>query len=79
MKTDVFIWHGDTDIWLDGAWRKATPAFNVELCERFGLHPLEFDGVADFDTRYGGWLKDQPPADACLADVAREAGTQPGS
>ena len=47
MKTDLFIWHGYTDIWLDGAWRKATPAFNIELCERFGLLPLEFDGVAD--------------------------------
>jgi transglutaminase-like putative cysteine protease len=47
MKTDVFIWHGYTDIWLHGAWRKATPAFNIELCERFGLHPLEFDGVSD--------------------------------
>lgn len=108
MKTDVFIWHGYTDIWLEGGWRKATPAFNIELCERFGLHPLEFDGVtdsiyhpfdrsgnkhmeylaqrgafidvplqqivADFDRVYGGWLKDEPAADAFLADVAREAG-----
>ncbi len=47
MKTDLFIWHGYTDIWLDGAWRKATPAFNIQLCDRFGLLPLEFDGVAD--------------------------------
>ena len=47
MKTDVFTWHGYTDIWLEGAWRKATPAFNVELCERFGLLPLEFDGRTD--------------------------------
>ena len=47
MKTDLFVWHGYTDIWLDGAWRKATPAFNLELCERFGLLPLEFDGAAD--------------------------------
>ncbi len=47
MKTDLFIWHGYTDIWLDGAWRKATPAFNIELCERFGLLPLEFDGEND--------------------------------
>ena len=47
MKTDVFVWHGYTDIWLAGAWRKATPAFNLSLCERFGLLPLEFDGVAD--------------------------------
>jgi transglutaminase-like putative cysteine protease len=47
MGTDVFIWHGYTDIWLDGAWRKATPAFNIELCEHFGLHALEFDGSSD--------------------------------
>ncbi len=47
MKTDLFIWHGYVDIWLGGAWRKATPAFNIELCERFGLLPLEFDGRAD--------------------------------
>ncbi|MDT7834611.1 transglutaminase-like domain-containing protein [Aquabacterium sp. OR-4] len=47
MQTDVFYWHGYTEIWLDGAWRKATPAFNLSLCERFGLLPLEFDGVAD--------------------------------
>jgi len=47
MTTDVFIWHGYTEIWLDGAWRKATPAFNIELCERFGLLPLEFDGLSD--------------------------------
>jgi transglutaminase-like putative cysteine protease len=47
MQTDLFVWHGYTDLWLDGAWRKATPAFNLELCERFGLLPLEFDGVQD--------------------------------
>src|SRR5215471_17145436 len=47
MQTDLFIWHGYTDIWIDGAWRKATPAFNRELVERFGLLPLAFNGVDD--------------------------------
>lgn len=47
MKTDLFVWHGYTDIWIDGTWRKATPAFNLELCERFGLLPLDFDGLHD--------------------------------
>jgi transglutaminase-like putative cysteine protease len=47
MQTDVFIWHGYTELWLDGGWRKATPAFNVELCDRFGLLPLEFNGRDD--------------------------------
>ena len=47
MQTDVFFWHGYADILLDGAWRKATPAFNIELCSRFDLLQLEFDGTAD--------------------------------
>jgi transglutaminase-like putative cysteine protease len=47
LATDVFIWHGYTELWLNGAWIKATPAFNIELCERFGLMPLEFDGRSD--------------------------------
>ena len=47
MATDVFYWHGCTDIWLDGGWRKATPAFNLSLCQKFGLKPLDFDGTAD--------------------------------
>lgn len=47
MQTDLFIWHGYTELWLEGGWRKATPAFNRELCDRFGLLPLEFDGRED--------------------------------
>lgn len=47
MQTDVFYWHGYTSIWLDGQWLKATPAFNIELSEKFRLRPLEFDGTAD--------------------------------
>lgn len=47
MQTDLFIWHGYAELWLDGAWRKATPAFNLSLCQKFGLLPLDFDGVHD--------------------------------
>lgn len=47
MKTDVFVWHGYTELWIAGAWRKATPAFNRELCDKFGLLPLDFDGEHD--------------------------------
>ncbi len=47
MKTDVFYWHGYTAIYLDGIWVKATPAFNIELCERFRIRPLDFDGRND--------------------------------
>lgn len=47
MQTDIFYWHGYAQIRLAGRWVKATPAFNLGLCERFGLLPLEFDGRSD--------------------------------
>lgn len=47
MGTDLFVWHGYTEILLDGRWVKATPAFNLSLCEAFGVLPLEFDGKRD--------------------------------
>lgn len=47
MRTDIFYWHGYTEMLIDGNWVKATPAFNIELCEKFRLLPLEFDGRND--------------------------------
>jgi transglutaminase-like putative cysteine protease len=47
MGNDTFYYHGYTEVWLDDRWVKATPAFNKELTEKFGLKPLEWDGVAD--------------------------------
>lgn len=47
MGTDVFVFHGYTDIFLENKWVKATPAFNLELCEKFNVKPLEFDGKND--------------------------------
>lgn len=55
MGTDLFIYHGYTVLKLGGKWLKATPAFNLSLCEKFEVLPLEFDGHGDallhpFDT-----------------------------
>jgi hypothetical protein len=47
MGTDLFLYHGYSVLFVDGAWRKASPAFNRELCARFGVPPLEFDGTGD--------------------------------
>ena len=47
MGSDLFVYHGYTDLYLDGKWVKATPAFNLALCQRFRVKPLEFDGRAD--------------------------------
>jgi transglutaminase-like putative cysteine protease len=47
MKSDVFYWHGYTAIQIEGRWLKATPAFNIELCDKFRIKPLEFNGRED--------------------------------
>ncbi len=44
---DLFVWHGYAELHLEGRWVKATPAFNLSLCERFGVRPLEWDGRHD--------------------------------
>lgn len=81
MRTDVFYYHGYTELWLDGRWVKATPAFNVELCERFGVAPLEFDGRADsifhpFDNsgrQHMEYIRDRGPRDDMPVDEIRAA------
>lgn len=47
MGTDLFVYHGYTELLLEGRWVKATPAFNLALCEKAGVRPLEFDGRHD--------------------------------
>lgn len=47
MGTDLFVWHGYSTLFVGGRWRKASPAFNAELCARFGVPPLDFDGTHD--------------------------------
>ena len=47
MGTDIFAWHGYVSMWLNDKWVKATPAFNLDMCQRFGVRPLDFDGETD--------------------------------
>ncbi len=47
LRTDKLVFHGYTELFLEGKWVKATPAFDAALCERMGVHPLEFDGKTD--------------------------------
>ena len=47
MKTNLFVYHGYTELYIDGSWLKATPAFNISLCQKFDLKTVEFDGIHD--------------------------------
>ncbi|WP_224483400.1 transglutaminase-like domain-containing protein [Robertkochia aurantiaca] len=39
--------HGMADVFVNGKWVKASPAFNRELCEKFDVDVLDFDGSKD--------------------------------
>jgi transglutaminase-like putative cysteine protease len=44
---DVFYWHSYAELNMDGKWVKCTPAFDMVLCQRAGIAPLDFDGEHD--------------------------------
>lgn len=84
MGTDLFIWHGYSELLLDGRWFKLSTAFNLELCDRFGVKVLAFDGTDDalmhpFDeagNRHMEYVNqrgsfDDLPLDQIQADFAR--------
>lgn len=96
MGTDLFIWHGYSELLLpdpdgvegDMRWFKLSTAFNIELCDRFGVKPLEFDGTGDalmhpFDQAGNRHMEytnqrgsfDDVPLDRMLADFAELYGT----
>jgi len=47
LGTDLFPWHSYCEAYINGKWVKSTPSFNLLLCEKFQLKPLEFDGFTD--------------------------------
>jgi len=44
MKTNVFAFHGYNELYIDGRWIKVTPTFDIGMCQRLNLKPVEFDG-----------------------------------
>jgi len=47
IGSDLFVYHGFTEFYLEGKWVRATPAFNIELCKRHKVAPLPFNGRED--------------------------------
>ncbi|WP_250656188.1 transglutaminase-like domain-containing protein [Alkalimarinus coralli] len=47
LRSDIFRMHGYIELYLNGQWVKATPAFNARLCRLMKVEPLAFDGVND--------------------------------
>jgi len=47
IGTDYFAMHGYAEVSLGDKWIKTTPVFNKELCEKFNVEPLDWDGETD--------------------------------
>ena len=47
LGTNILPFHGYAELYLDGKWVKATPAFDIKMCEKNRIVPVEFDGNSD--------------------------------
>jgi transglutaminase-like putative cysteine protease len=45
--SNVFPYHGLTDIYVEGHWVKATPTYDLGYCRKAGIAPVELDGKTD--------------------------------
>ena len=45
--TNVFPFHGYAELYLNGKWIKLTPAFDLDMCEKNRIIPVEFDAEHD--------------------------------
>jgi len=82
METDLFSYHGYVALLLDGKLFKVTPTFNKQLCDKFGVKPIEFDGTGDAlfhefdaaDRKHMEYVKDRgifenPPIPDLISDL----------
>ncbi|UCD84033.1 MAG: transglutaminase domain-containing protein [Deltaproteobacteria bacterium] len=47
MGTNLFTYHGYVEFCINDRWVKATPAFDLETCQRNEIIPVEFNGTED--------------------------------
>ncbi|MFQ5979988.1 MAG: transglutaminase family protein [Candidatus Heimdallarchaeota archaeon] len=47
IGSDVMLYHGYTELFLNGKWVKVNPAFDRDLCERHDFFPVDFSGSSD--------------------------------
>ena len=47
LVSNVIPDHAFAEFYLGGKWVGATPAFDLEMCQKYGIKPVEFDGKND--------------------------------
>ena len=43
MGTNLFVYHGYDELYIEGKWIKATPTFDLKMCQENRIVPVEFD------------------------------------
>ncbi len=84
LGTNILPCHGYSELYIERKWVKATPAFDLEMCQRNRYLPVEFDGKSDamFPSytqdgerhmdylKYLGYYQD-PPVDEIVDNLKR--------
>lgn len=47
LRTHLIVFHGYVDVYMDGKWTKATPAFDQRICAISGVEPLLWNAQND--------------------------------
>ena len=47
LRTDLLIYHAYVELFIGGRWIKATPTFDIEMCKKYNIIPVEFTGMND--------------------------------
>lgn len=47
LRTHLIVFHGYVDVYVNGQWTKATPAFDQRICALSGVEPLLWEGDSD--------------------------------
>ena len=47
LGTNLLVFHGAAELYLNDKWIKYTPAFNAALCHKLGVAPIDFQADKD--------------------------------
>jgi len=45
--TNSIVYHGFAELYLNSRWIKATPAYDIDMCNKYRFIPVDFDGEND--------------------------------
>lgn len=47
LRTNLMVFHGYVDLYLNSRWVSLNPALDIELCNKYGIHQVEFASDED--------------------------------